>query len=231
MARLTRRQRRKLRKALQETAAGAVIGLGLGALVIAGFVFDDSAVADAPEHYGQVEYCGVWWDVEDYEAMMAEREEYLAEEAAEDEALLASIRAAQESQDTGTLITDQGFTSEDSYMLAKIAMAEAEGEDTEGKALVMRVVLNRIQSEDFPDTVWEVITEEGQFTAYENGRYDRVEPDDDCYKALALIKDGWDENQGALYFERTSDTEIWHNTTLSELFTHGNHTFYKEAEG
>ncbi len=42
-------------------------------------------------------------------------------------------------------------------MLLKLAMAEAEGESTEGKALVIRVVLNRVQSEDFPGTVEEVI--------------------------------------------------------------------------
>ena len=43
--------------------------------------------------------------------------------------------------------------------LAKLAMAEAEGEDTEGKALVILVVLNRVQSEGFPDTVEDVILE------------------------------------------------------------------------
>ena len=42
-------------------------------------------------------------------------------------------------------------------MLLKLAMAEAEGESTEGKALVIRVVLNRVQSEDFPGSVEEVI--------------------------------------------------------------------------
>ena len=39
-------------------------------------------------------------------------------------------------------------------------MAEAEGEDTEGKALVILVVLNRVRSEGFPDTVEDVIMEE-----------------------------------------------------------------------
>lgn len=50
--------------------------------------------------------------------------------------------------------------------LAKIAMAEAEGEDTEGKAQVILVVLNRVWSNDFPDTIEGVITEKNQFTAY-----------------------------------------------------------------
>ena len=42
------------------------------------------------------------------------------------------------------------WDAEDAYLLAKIAMAEAEGEDTEGKALVIRVVLNRVWSDSFP---------------------------------------------------------------------------------
>lgn len=66
--------------------------------------------------------------------------------------------------------------TQEAYRLAKIAMAEAEGEDTEGKALVILVVLNRVWSDEFPDTIEGVITEDTQFTAYGNGRYDRVEP-------------------------------------------------------
>ena len=119
--------------------------------------------------------------------------------------------------------------ADDSYRLAKIAMAEAEGEDTEGKALVILVVLNRVWSDEFPDTIEGVITEDTQFAAYENGRYDRVEPDADCYRALEMVQvEHWDESRGATYFERTTDETTWHNTTLKKLFTHGNHTFYTE---
>jgi len=49
------------------------------------------------------------------------------------------------------------WDSDDAYRLAKIAMAEAESEDTEGKALVMLVVLNRVWDDEFPDTIEEVI--------------------------------------------------------------------------
>ena len=47
--------------------------------------------------------------------------------------------------------------SKEDYLLAQIAMAEAEGEDTEGKALVMLVVLNRVEADEFPDSVENVI--------------------------------------------------------------------------
>lgn len=94
-------------------------------------------------------------------------------------------------------IGSMDWDSDDAYRLAKIAMAEAESEDTEGKALVMLVVLNRVWDDEFPDTIEEVIFQKGQFSPISNGRYDEVEPDEDCYRALQLIQTGgWDESHG-----------------------------------
>ena len=123
------------------------------------------------------------------------------------------------------------FSEEEAYLLAKLAMAEAEGEDTIGKALVIRTVLNRVESDNayFPDTISEVIFQNKAFTPTQNGRYAAVEPNEDCYAALELIKEGWDESHGALYFERTSKNETWHSRNLEKLFIHGNHTFYTEV--
>lgn len=125
-------------------------------------------------------------------------------------------------------IGSMDWDSDDAYRLAKIAMAEAESEDTEGKALVMLVVLNRVWSDEFPDTIEDVIFQKGQFSPISNGRYDEVEPDEDCYRALQLIQTGgWDESHGATYFESKSDS-TWHSENLTFLFKHGKHYFYKE---
>lgn len=227
--RLTRRQRRR-RKAFKEAVVSVVVGLVMGGLLIAGFAFDDYEPPSAPEHFGQIEYCGQWWTPEDYEQMMTEREAYLESERTAEQELIAKVQTAAESTPT-TKIASMDWDADESYMLAKIAMAEAEGEDTEGKALVILVVLNRVWSDGFPDTIEGVITEKKQFAAYEDGRYDRVEPSEDCYKALDLVMtEHWDESEGATYFERTSEDETWHNRNLEKLFTHGNHTFYKEAD-
>lgn len=51
---------------------------------------------------------------------------------------------------------------EDSYLLAKIAMAEAEGESVQTKTLIILTVLNRVHSDKFPDTIEEVIFEKYQ---------------------------------------------------------------------
>lgn len=125
-------------------------------------------------------------------------------------------------------LTGSRYWSEDeAYLLAKIAMAEAESEDTEGKALVILVVLNRVHSDEFPDTIEEVIFEDGQFAPVGNGRYDEVEPDEDCYKAIELVETGWDGSCGATYFESKSKS-TWHSRNLTFLFQHGKHYFYKE---
>lgn len=122
------------------------------------------------------------------------------------------------------------FSKKDAYLLMKIAMAEAEDEDTEGKALVMRVVLNRVKHKEFPNSIKKVIYQEKQFSPIANGRFDRAEPNKDCKKALDMIaEDEWDESEGALYFESKSDS-TWHEDNLRFLFRHGNHYFYTDRE-
>lgn len=129
-----------------------------------------------------------------------------------------------------SMIISMDWGAEDSYLLAKIAMAEAESEDTEGKALVILVVLNRVWSDGFPNSIEDVIYQSGQFSPISNGRFDRVEPDADCWAALDLIMlDKWDESCGATYFESESESS-WHSENLDYLFQHGNHYFYKDRE-
>lgn len=124
-----------------------------------------------------------------------------------------------------------GWDSGDEYLLAKIAMAEAESESVEGKALVMRVVLNRVYDDAFPDTVGEVIFQHSgntyQFSPIKNGSYFKKEPDEDCWKALELVYSGWDESQGALYFESNKLDSTWQSRNLDLLFEEGGHKFYK----
>lgn len=157
---------------------------------------------------------------------VAESEEPTTEQTtvpAESEETTATLQPSDSS-----LLGSIDWDVEDAYMLAKIAMAEAESEDTEGKALVMLVVLNRVWSDEFPDTIAGVILQDGQFSPISNGRYDEVEPDADCYRALQLIQiDGWDESRGATYFESKSESN-WHSEHLTFLFQNGKHYFYKE---
>lgn len=140
-----------------------------------------------------------------------------------------SLEAALPAEETDgeSLIASRDWSAEESDMLMKIAMAEAEGESVEGKALVMLVVLNRVWSNGFPDTIEEVIFQPGQFSPVrEGGRYYTTEPDDECREALELIMKGWDKSHGALYFE-SCESSSWHSENLKFLFRAGNHKFYR----
>lgn len=107
------------------------------------------------------------------------------------------------------LIASMDWDKDDSYLLCKIAMAEAESEGVKGKALVMLVVLNRVWSNEFPDTIEEVIFQKNQFSPVANGRYDAVEPDEECYEALKLIQvDHWNESQDDFFSSTASTTSI-----------------------
>ncbi len=124
-------------------------------------------------------------------------------------------------------IYSRDWNGEDSRMLLQIAMAEAEGESVEGKALVMLVVLNRVWDDAFPDTIKEVIFQKNQFSPVaDGGRYWTTEPNEGCYEALEMVRNGWDESQGALYFE-SCEGDNWHSRNLEYLFREGNHKFYR----
>lgn len=130
------------------------------------------------------------------------------------------------------LQNELGLSDSDVNALKQIAMAEAEGEDIEGKALVMMVVLNRRNANGFPNTVEGVILQESsgthQFSVTRTGgRYWKVTPDEECTEALNMILNGWDESKGALYFESCSDPDNWHSRNLEFLFQYGAHRFYK----
>ena len=126
-----------------------------------------------------------------------------------------------------SLMGSRDLDADESEILCKIAMAEAESEGVHGKALVMLVVLNRVWSDGFPGTIKEVVFQRGQFApTEEGGRYWTTEPDVECYEALKLVESGWDESLGALYFE-SCDGETWHSRNLEKIFEYGNHKFYK----
>lgn len=211
---------RRLKKAMPGICIGVLIA-GMGAWCIAAPLPDP----DDYEPYRFQAENGQWYTQEEYEQMSRERDAYHQREREE-----AEWKFYQEQTRTG-LIHSMDFDANDAYLLEKIAMAEAESEDTEGKALVMLVVLNRVWDARFPDTIEEVIMQDGAFTPVSNGRYDKVEPDADCMKAMELITvEHWDESQGALYFEKASDESTWHSRNLQKLFTHGAHAFYTEKE-
>lgn len=76
------------------------------------------------------------------------------------------------------------FTDEEVRLLAILTVAEAEDECETGKRLVIDTVLNRIDSEEFPDTVAGVIFQPGQFPSMTNGRADECETGEDVFELV-----------------------------------------------
>ena len=120
------------------------------------------------------------------------------------------------------------WSAEESYLLARIAMAEAEGCNTQTKTLIIMCVLNRVWSDEFPNTIEEVIFQENQFSPIDNGRWDRVEPNEDCYEAVKVVMEAkYDYNGGATYFENCADEDNWHSRNLEFLYESEGIRFYK----
>lgn len=127
----------------------------------------------------------------------------------------------------------RNLSENDMYLLAKLAMAEAEGESFETKLKVILVVLNRVESEKayFPDTIEEVIFQKRngvyQFTPIGGGRWNKVEPNEECWEAVNVVNTtDYDFSEGALYFEACSG-ESWHSRNLELICQSDNTRFYK----
>ena len=119
------------------------------------------------------------------------------------------------------------LTEDETQMLLKIGMAElGHTECTECIALVVRTVLNRLEAGGYGRTLYGVLHAQDQFTPVMDGSYERAEPNDACREALDMVIRGWDESQGALFYEFYQG-ESWHSKNLELLTEYCNTRFYK----
>ena len=119
------------------------------------------------------------------------------------------------------------LTPEEQTMLLKLGMAErGKSGCAECVALVMCTVLNRVEAEKFGSSVRSVVLAQDQFTPVADGSYYKTEPNELCYDALEMVIHGWDESQGALYYEWCKG-ESWHSQNLHLLTQHCDTRFYE----
>ena len=90
-------------------------------------------------------------------------------------------------------------SSSDLYLLAKCVYAEARGEPYVGQVAVAAVILNRVESPEFPNTISGVIYQPWAFTAVHDGQIN-LEPNDTAYQAAKDALNGWDPTYGCLYY-------------------------------
>lgn len=118
------------------------------------------------------------------------------------------------------------LTEREKTSLLKLAMAErGDYGCRECIALVMRTVLNRWETGHFGSSIHDVIFAKGQFSPVSDGSYYAAEPNQLCLEALEMVIYGWDESQGALFYE-WCEGESWHSQNLNLLFQHCDIRFY-----
>lgn len=128
-------------------------------------------------------------------------------------ALGMTLSSSQSSQSSGDL-----------DLLAKIVYAEARGEPYSGQVAIAAVVLNRVESPSFPNTIAGVIYQPYAFTAVSDGQIN-LTPNSTAYKAAQDALNGWDPTYGCLYYYNpatATSSWIWSRQTVVTI---GNHTF------
>ncbi|WP_370741232.1 spore cortex-lytic enzyme [Longirhabdus pacifica] len=114
----------------------------------------------------------------------------------------------------------------DLQILARAIYGEARGEPYEGQVAVAAVVLNRIKSQLFPNTISSVIFQPGAFTAVTDGQI-WLEPNSLSYQAARDAINGWDPSLGALYYfnpDTATSSWIWTRPQIKKI---GKHIFCK----
>lgn len=91
------------------------------------------------------------------------------------------------------------YSDSDVALLARLIYGEARGESYQGQVAVGAVVLNRVKSSSFPNTISGVIYQKYAFTAVSDGQIN-LTPNDTAKKAAIAAMNGWDPSYGALYY-------------------------------
>ena len=115
-------------------------------------------------------------------------------------------------------------SSSDLYLLAKTVYAEARGEPYEGQVAVAAVILNRVESPDFPNTIAEVVYQPWAFTAVHDGQIN-LEPNETAYSAARDAINGWDPTYGCLYYYNASTATSKWIFSRTTVVTIGKHVF------
>ena len=117
-----------------------------------------------------------------------------------------------------------GYVSSDHRLLSKLVHAEARGETYKGQVAVAAVVLNRVASSSFPNTISGVIYQSGAFSCVDNGSINNT-PDSSCIRAALDALNGWDPTGGCLYYynARTAQDKWIFSRTVQTVI--GNHSF------
>ena len=116
----------------------------------------------------------------------------------------------------------------DIQLMARAINGEARGEPYEGQVAVGAVILNRVKSSQFPNTIAGVIYQSGAFTAVADGQINQpIAEDSTVYKAARDAMNGWDPTGGCIYYfnpDTATNKWIWSRPHVKTI---GKHKFCK----
>ena len=136
-------------------------------------------------------------------------------------AMGVSLKGGTQSQGN---VSAGSLSNSDLYLLSCCVYGEARGESYTGKVAVAAVVLNRLESSKFPNTISGVIYQKGAFTCVSDGQIN-LGTNDECTRAAQDALNGWDPSGGALYyFNPVTATSKW-IWSRPQLVTIGKHIF------
>lgn len=226
-------------RSTEDDAAGALRGIGtelLGAVaenrVDSGRMRQTYAEADWSEEEEQQK------TVSDIENEVEEMEEEIDQTVVSEEETAETEPVTEAATVQPELVVPENsiyvITAEDYDALLRIVEAEASGEDETGRLLVANVVLNRVRSAAFPNTVSEVVYQrkngKAQFSPVHTGKIARVTVSDATRAAVARALTGEDVSEGSLYFVNPTLADAgnlkWFREHLTLLFAYHGHEFY-----
>lgn len=120
------------------------------------------------------------------------------------------------------------YDSEDLYWLSHVIYAESGNQSLEGMIGVGNVVLNRLRDESgaFPDSIYEIIFQYGQFSVVDTGAI-YMEPNAQSIVAAKLCLEGVNTVEGALFFLNPDiSSDYWFKTNRTFVMGIGDHDFY-----
>ncbi|WP_027964481.1 spore cortex-lytic enzyme [Halalkalibacillus halophilus] len=119
-----------------------------------------------------------------------------------------------------------GFSQNDIQLMAQAVYGEARGEPYVGQVAVAAVILNRMESSTFPDSVSGIVFEPLAFTAVADGQI-YMSPDETAQEAVIDAINGWDPSGDALYYfnpDTATSSWIWSRPQIKRI---GKHVFCK----
>lgn len=140
------------------------------------------------------------------------------------QALGISVSSSSNSSSSSSSSGVNGYTSSDVALLARLIHAEARGESYTGQVAVGAVVLNRVRSSSFPNTISAVIYQPYAFTCVNDGQIN-LNPNSTAMSAAKDAMNGWDPSYGSLYYYNPAIATSKWIFSRKTVVTIGKHVF------